>query len=265
MKSVTGGVLLFLLMLAVGVGVTPVAHAQKAPLGMAEYIHLDGDNIKNGQIISFIDGQYQLSDQPYDPKLYGVVVAKPAVAISLIGRAEAYPVLSSGTADVLVSRENGPIASGDYITASRQAGIGMKATQAGFVIGTAQADVPADADPATIPVSLDVKFVTSLDKQIDLSPRAFASEVQNIVTVGLRAVAAEPNSALRYAAAALVLIASIAFGFLVFGRAATNGVAAVGRNPLAKKSIFVMVLFNISMTIVFSLAGVGLAIFILAV
>ena len=239
--------------------------AQRAPLGIAEYVKLEEENVRGGMIVSVIEGVYVLSKEAYDVHIYGVVVEKPAVVISSIGRDQAHPVLSTGSAEVLVSTRNGAIQKGDYITSSDTPGIGMKSTQAGFIIGTAQADFTGEqGEEGLVPVVLDVKFITSTSRNTQLDPRAFAAQFQDVVTIGLRAVASEPNNALRYAAAALVLIASIAFGFLIFGRAATNGVTAVGRNPLAKKSIFAMVFFNVTMTVVFALAGVGLAVFILA-
>lgn len=257
-KTVALGLVLFIF----GFGFVD-AQVEPRSQGVAEYIKISGDTIRNGSIIALLDGSYQLANSSYSTHMYGVMVENPTVAISLIGRNEAYPVITAGRAEVLVSTQNGSIEQGDYITTSQVAGVGMKATQPGFVVGVAQAGFNAEGE-GVVPVSVDIKFVSTIDPEIEFSPQGIAQQIQNVLTVGLRAVSSEPNSALRYAAAALVLIASIAFGFMIFGRAATNGVAAVGRNPLAKKTIFVMVIFNIIMTVAFALAGVGLAIAILA-
>jgi hypothetical protein len=231
--------------------------------GLAEYVQVEGDNVQNGQIISLEEGKYRLTTEAYSTRLYGVVTFEPAVAISQIGRENAFPVVTSGSSEVLVSTENGNISPGDYITSSSQAGIGMKANEAGFVIGISQAEYNNSNSPGLIPVVLDAKFISSLSNE-QLSARAFAAQFQNAFSIGMRAAASEPNTALRYGAAALVLIVSITIGFLVFGRAASNGIVAVGRNPLAKKSIFLAITFNIGITVVFAMVGLGLALMILA-
>ena len=231
--------------------------------GLAEYVRIEGEDVQNGHLIALNEGKYQLSKDPYSPYLYGVVAAEPAVAVSQIGRENAYPVVTSGSAAVLVSTANGNISPGDYITSSPVAGIGMKATEAGFVMGVSQGEYSNADSPGVITVVIDAKFISSLSNE-QLSARAFAAQFQNAFSIGMRAAASEPNTALRYTAAAFVLVVSIAIGFMIFGRAASNGIVAVGRNPLAKKSIFLAVAFNIGITVAFAAAGLVLALVILA-
>lgn len=257
-------------MMMVGVlSLTTVTVAQEEELpasltGIAEYVRTHPDEeIRNGNIITITPDGYRLAQEAYSPHLAGVVASQPALAISYIGRAGAYPVVTSGTALVLVSNQNGEIAAGDYITSSTERGIGMKATQPGYVLGTAQTAL-TESTVGLIPVSVNIEFVVASDRNTPLSGRSLSEYASDVLTVGLRSVASEPNTALRYAAAALVLIVSIAFGFLVFGRSATNGILAMGRNPLARKSIFVITSFNIILTVAFAAAGLALSLFILA-
>lgn len=246
--------------------VAPAALAQESQPGLqgvAEYIRIEGD-VQDGYIVMLHEGSYQLANEAYHMNMYGVVNYQPAVAISDVGREGAYPVVTSGTTNVAVSGAGGAISKGDFITSSDRQGVGQKATQAGFVLGVAQSSFEGGADEtALIPVTVNINFRTSpTDEQ--LTPRAFTAQMQNVLTVGMRAVASEPNTALRYGAAAIVLIVSLGFGFLIFGRASTNGITAVGRNPLAKTSIIAVTGLNIIITIIFAAVGLVLAFLILA-
>src|SRR3989344_2159778 len=74
------------------------------------------------------------SNKPYDEKLVGVISTAPGV---LLGRKikNSRPVALSGRVPVKVSLENGPIHSGDYLTAaSGTPGYAMKATKPGRVV-----------------------------------------------------------------------------------------------------------------------------------
>ncbi len=252
--------------LAVVLGLAPwlvKAQVLRGLPGLAEYVNLEESDVQNGYLVALNEGKYQLASEEYSPYLYGVVALNPAVAVSQIGHQNAYPVVTSGSSEVIVSAANGTIAPGDYITSSTTPGVGMKASEAGFVIGIAQAEYTNTNEPGLITVVIDSKFISSLSNE-QLSARAFAAQFQNAFSIGMRAAASEPNTALRYGAAALVLIISITVGFLVFGRAATNGIVAVGRNPLARKSIFLAIAFNIGITVVFAAVGLILALIILA-
>lgn len=234
------------------------AYAQEAGdviQGTAEYMIVAGD-VRDGSVIVIKDGETRLSDAPYDPDIYGSVNFRPAIAISQVGSQGAYPIVTSGSGHVLVNTEGGAIKAGDYLTSSSQAGVAMKATQVGNVLGIAKASFSEEnGQTGLIPITISVGYRAS-NQSDPLSPRSFIVQAQDVFTVGVRAAASEPNTALRYAAAVIVLIVSIAFGFLVFGRAATYGVMAVGRNPLARISIMAVTAINITLTVVF--AGVGL-------
>jgi F0F1-type ATP synthase membrane subunit c/vacuolar-type H+-ATPase subunit K len=52
-------------------------------------------------------------------------------------------------------------------------------------------------------------------------------------------------------------------GFVFFGRVVARGVEAMGRNPLAGSLIAVSVVFNLILTVVIMLVGLGIAYLIL--
>ena len=68
---------------------------------------------------------------------------------------------------------------------------------------------------------------------------------------------------LRYLIAAIVAISSMLFSFLTFGRNIARGLEAMGRNPLAKRQIQVMIMVNTLLIVVVSMGGIILALAII--
>lgn len=104
------------------------------------------DDVEHGDLVSLSDSPnpktddrsapflLQKSQEPYDQRLMGIVS-------SFAGDTRTYgfyqPVAMVGRVPAKVSTENGPINKGDPITSSSFAGVGMKATKQGRVIGIA--------------------------------------------------------------------------------------------------------------------------------
>lgn len=238
------------------------------PAGVAEYVPVaeEGQTIESGHIVELFEGSYRLATIPYSDNMFGVVRQRPALAVSTIGRAGAQPVIQSGISEVLVSDSEGRIEPGDFVTTSTEPGVGVKAIQAGMVLGIALEGMPeGESGPVQIPVSVDIKYAVPSQQDESLTPRSFARQIENVLALGVRAAAAEPNTFLRYLAATLIMLAAMAFGFLVFGRSATNGVISIGRNPLARKSVFFMVFVNVGLALGLVAGGLVLGFFILAV
>ncbi len=79
------------------------------------------------------------SSVAYDSTVIGVVSTNPGIVIGNVSDPGATPVMVAlaGRVPMKVNMENGPIKSGDYLTASSTPGEAMKATKAGLVIGEA--------------------------------------------------------------------------------------------------------------------------------
>jgi len=77
----------------------------------------------------------------YDSGLVGVITTSPSITLGgyekLSSGAETRSVALVGRVPVKVSLENGPVAVGDFLTASSTSGVAMKASGAGQVIGRA--------------------------------------------------------------------------------------------------------------------------------
>ncbi|MCE9585751.1 hypothetical protein K8R04_00320 [Candidatus Uhrbacteria bacterium] len=120
---------------------------QGADLG--EVYYTSDHSIDPGTVVS-IDASgealVQKSGQAYDDKVLGIISTRPGLLLAEQPKADGTPVIValSGRVPVKVTTSNGKIEAGDYLTASPVAGVAMKATKAGFVIG--QALMPYDAD-----------------------------------------------------------------------------------------------------------------------
>lgn len=184
---------------------------------------------QSGDIISFVDGVYRLSEGTFDPYIFGVVSADSAIMIdNATTEINAVPVVSSGMSLVRISTINGPIKSGDYITTSVIPGIGSKGDGYGQVLGIALTDF-SEPDPEKIgevPVSINIRSVTPF----------------------LR-LKASPFDALRYVLAFIIAAASVIVGLIYFGKTARTGVEALGRNPLAARLIEFGVFLNLFLTL----------------
>lgn len=230
--------------------------AQEETSGVAQYISLNYQGVQDGDIISATDKGYVRSTQEYDPSVYGVVTLNPAVALESKGLQNAQPVSTSGKVKVRVSTANGSIAAGDYITTSNVAGVGQKAPDNGYLIGTAM-ESWSESDTNKIG-----KILVSLN--IGSSPYAGLSK--NLIESFRAAVASPfvtPLAALRYIFAGLTALTAFGLGFFYFGRVARSGIEAIGRNPMAGRTIEISIIMHIVMTLLISIIGLAIAYLIL--
>lgn len=227
------------------------ASAQEVSLGTATPGKVTDGEPADGDIISVTEGGgYVRTSIIADPLMYGVVTFEPALYLYDKAAEDEVPVVNSGRVYVRVSTEAGPINEGDFITSSTRPGIGIKAVANGYVLGNAQESY-TESDPdqiGTILVEVNPRFVQT--------NRNILSTLFTLPTLSL---AANPMNALRYIIAGLITIVSFYIGFRFFGRASLKGVEAMGRNPLAKKSIILVVVVNAALTFGVMLIGLVLA------
>lgn len=232
-------------------------YAQDLSNGTAIGVTLNEKGVKDGDIISADNHTYKRSTTPYDAYLFGVVSLHPSLYMYDESDPNQVPVIRQGEVLVRVSTVNGPIKKDDYITSSTIPGVGQKATDNGFVLGSAEEDY-TEKDPkkiGTIRVTLHSHFA-------QLSQNITRNLLRSL-TLGASAAVETPLGALRYVVAGIITLCSFFFGFRFFGRASRSGVEAIGRNPLASKTILLSVAMNTSITIAIMLLGVAIAYFIL--
>ena len=176
-------------------------------------------------------------------KLVGVMVppGSSEITISQSGQVQ---VASNGTVAVDVSDEFGQIKKGDYISASDIAGVGAKATHSGQVIGVAEENFSGlesgnakttvkgkQVALGQIPVSLYVGTV-------DINSGSSAAQVPSSLEHLAEAVAGHQVSALRLILAVVILVGGLVAVAVILYGAVSNSFLSIGRNPLAKHSVY---------------------------
>ena len=234
-----------------------LAYAQNISAGTAVSTKIADKNAKDGNIVVSTPKGFTLSSTAYDTNMYGVLTQTPSIYLESTRESDLKPVIISGRVFVLVSSINGNIKKNDFITTSTIAGVGQKATRNGIVLGTALEDYSNSNQKVT------AKILVAVNPHFNAS---FADTKTNILEV-LRN-ASDPTTltqltSLRYVVAAGVVLVAFAVGFIFFGRVTSSGVEALGRNPLASRTIQLSLVLNLIMMIVIVIVGLGIAYMIL--
>ena len=232
--------------------VSPASAQENVSSGVAFSVSVEGD-LEDGDILCSESGSPVRCDSPYSTAIIGIYAANPAILLDNLALQDGKPIISSGKAYVrATTAENGPIRTGDYITTSSQAGMGQKADKSGYVLGVALQDLDNDG---RVLVNMGIRpvFISS-------------SQRSNLIETAREALLAPyltPLASLRYLLAAIASAASFILGFIYFGRVASRGVEAVGRNPLAGRVIQFSVILNLTLTVGIMAAGLVVAYLIL--
>ena len=229
-----------------------------ATLGVARLVRTKDKNVKDGSILSASEQGGVLSTTPYDSQVLGIVTHSAAIVINTQEESpNVAPVISVGSVYVLVSSKEGPIKKGDQITTSTIPGVGVKATKSGYILGTA-AEEYTDPDPKKSGlIVIDVSL-----HYFNAKP-SMAGSLSDIFKIALFSTKDGPSAIFKYVIAAGVLLASIALGFLSFGRTAAKGIEALGRNPAASRIIHMGIIFNVFIVVVIVLSGMTVSFLIL--
>lgn len=221
--------------------------------GIANYLPITNSVVNDGDLVSFSRTGYFLSKIPYDPFVVGVVTDNPAVSLQMNATTKTYPVATTGNAFVNVTTLNGNIKKGDPITSSTIPGVGMKATNTGYIIGTSSENYSSSNTKAVKKIS----FVLNVHYYISRS--TFQIGIFDVFNLSALATYEEPIQAFKYFITALIVILSFTFAFFSFARTANKGLEAIGRNPLASRMIQIGILINILIAIAIILVGLFVA------
>ncbi|MBW6441843.1 ATP synthase F0 subunit C [Patescibacteria group bacterium] len=212
-----------------------------------------------GDVVSFKDGEYIISDQPYDTAIYGVIVENPSVSFEDRNLDESKLVTSMGEVLLNVTAKNGNIKEGEYLTSSDIPGVAMKATEDGQVVGIAMEvyEPNSSDDIGQIYVLMDIKT--------HFIGKGISGNILDIIRNSLTSPFMTPVQALRYLLAIAIIFASFVIGFSSFGKITGSSVEALGRNPLAGGAIRRVMLFNFILTFLIMAMGLAVAYFILTI
>ncbi len=212
------------------------AYATKQPLEVGMIVGLDPNHPTEVEPLT----------SQHIQQMQGVVVPASAAPVTISSQTAANQVFVAtlGRYDVLVSDQNGPINTGDYITISSLAGIGMKASSSSqLVVGKAAGGFDGkdnvlgndhfsgqNVNIGLVPVDLGIAHNPIAGASNQLVGFTFLQQVAHAIT-------GKDSSPPRiYAALAIfVIIALIAAAVLYSG--VRGGMVATGRNPLAKAAI----------------------------
>ncbi len=221
---------------------------------LSRTFEINDDQAIDGDILVYTNGKITRATEAYSKDLFGVL-EETAFLVDQTGVGK--PITTSGRAEVNVTSSAGPILEGDLITSSTTSGKGQKATSGGYVLGKALAKL--DEDSGKIPVEIRIE-------NSQLNTGKAVSQIFNTLDALLQQNLESPESSfkfIQYLLAALVFLGSIIFAFLVFSRSIPKSIEAIGRNPLARRSIQISLVINAVLTILVTLSGVAAAIVIL--
>ena len=180
-------------------------------------------------------------------------VASPVISIEPRSDSTS-AVASGGVAQVIVSTKAGSIAVGDFITTSDNPGVGQKATKGGYVLGRALANYEKADSVGAIPVEIDIKYA---DAGSGSASGGFK---------GFLALISQPENFqnfLRYLVGFLIGAATFVGAVYAFVKFLTNGIVALGRNPMAKKTIISSMVISGLVIVVLAIGGFGVALYII--
>jgi len=245
----------FFLIISLSFISVPIVYAQSdISSGVAEYIEVTDANVPSGSLVSYQKGKFSLTKDAYDPTVYGIIADSPAVTFEKTTQSKnAKPLVKSGTVLVRVSAKEGAIAKGDLLTSSTTPGIAVKGTTSGYVIGPALDDFkPSNPNEiGQVPVNFHVFYFYA-------SSPVF-SRLFDVANLSTSAAYEQPLKVFKYVTASFLLLLSVILGFISFGRVATTGIEALGRNPLAARMIQFGIIVNVVITVAIILAGLALA------
>lgn len=191
--------------------------------------------------------------QSSEEEMLGVVVAPTDAPVALsnnIDKQQTY-VATYGQYDVLVSSQNGPIKAGDAVAISSLDGVGMKADGSrASILGKAvegfdgrtmvqSSTTLKDSAGKTITVTIGrIPVNINVAHNPAYNPPSTKQEgVPSILSEAAEVVTDKPVGAVRIYASLVVLVMTVIIAGIILYSGVRSSMVAIGRNPLAKKSI----------------------------
>lgn len=225
------------------------------------------EKLQRGMLVSVKEGDetrvVALTDKTVE-KLKGVVVEQNDSPVTISSEDEKIFVADTGTFEVLVTNENGPIKQGDFLSVSSLAGIAMKVTDTQpFIIGRAAADFNGTSDSIGTSEGKNGKSVQFGRIKVDISmsrnPLQKNREKDRIPDALQRIsdlVADKPVSSVRIYIGLLIFLVTSAVSGVMLYSGVRSGIISIGRNPLSKASIYRGLAQVVLMSLIVFLTGI---------
>lgn len=221
--------------------------------GVAQYVKISSTDLTDGDIIVLENSTYRKSNKVNDAKIVGVYIKNPTLGVNYDEKVNNKAIVSNGVILVRVSGENGSISKNDQITTSSVPGVGMKANPGSTIIGSSLINY-APANPKNIQVIPVLTTNTPGHQSTSVKRTIF-----DIFTLSNTVITEAPSTVFKYVVAAIVIILAFILSFFTFSRIATNGISALGRNPMASNKITAVILLNVCITISIIAGGIFVA------
>jgi hypothetical protein len=212
------------------------------PVKIGMLVQLGGKNKKTPEVLAV--------SQKNITKAYGVVVRPndATFALKQTSKSQQVYVASNGKFRVLVCDQNGPVRSGDYITVSSLAGIGMRAgTGQSIVVGKALGtfdgshaigqETLQDNSGAKKTVNIGYVNAAVAIAHNPLEQAKSPSYLPGFLVKASRSVANKHVDAARIYISLIVILVTMVIVGIVFYSGIRGSMISVGRNPLAKKAV----------------------------
>jgi hypothetical protein len=205
-------------------------------------------NIVSGSIVSLdshTSDNVILANSENSSRLIGVAVDRNSSLLVLGSTPNSIQVAESGTVNAIVSTIDGAIIKGDLISVSPFNGVGMKADQGYRIIGQAQTDLNSSSNNLTSLELTDKTGNKSLTKvgyvriniAIGVDTIKSVSELNSLQKLAQN-LTGHPVSAIRIAFCLIVALLAIVSLMVLIYTSIHTSIIAIGRNPLAKVSIY---------------------------
>jgi hypothetical protein len=221
--------------------------AASAGSSIASGFRASGSGIVGGALVSLQSdtaNTVELTTFKNNDRILGVA-SKASASLIEFSNGGPVQVVTNGSTATLVSDINGPIKSGDRITASPIVGVGMKATESTMVVGSAQGELEtAGAETRTLK-TLDGRSRTVRIGTVSLlvTPGFYdaANTNNSFLPAALQdfasSVAGHQVSPIRIMiAGVLVLLLFVVVGILLYS-SVHSSIISIGRNPLSEAAI----------------------------
>lgn len=217
------------------------SYASDSPLDNGTIVILTGDKSDRVKVATKADAQ----------NMFGVTVDRTQLPLTVTGgelENETF-VAASGTYSVLVSDQNGAIASGDYLILSSVNGVAMRAgEEETTVFGRANAAFDGkgvvlgsttlkDSDGGQTTVKLGSVPVT-IDIKNNPNHQSTDTNVPDFLKRVGQAIAEKEVSPVRIYLSVAIAVISLIAAIAVMYAGIRSGVISIGRNPMSRKSIF---------------------------
>jgi hypothetical protein len=214
-------------------------------------------SVVSGALVSLKDtpNTVELATPGNSQAIIGIAGSKSLIELS--SGTGSVQVVTNGTTEALVSDINGKVKTGDRIAASPIAGVGMKATDSGVVVGTAQADlVNVTNSNETITDKKGKKVIVKIgsipvqvDKVFYQAPTDTNSFLPPVLSDFASSIAGHQVSPIRIVAAALLIALLFVAVTILLYSSVHSSIISIGRNPLSEQAVHKSLL-EVGLTIV---------------